>query len=121
MIRGINQPAKRPVLWAPGTREELRRYPKRVRSLIGRGLEIAQWGQTDIHAKRMKPPLREVYEITVEGDNVTYRAAYYATREQSGPIAVLDVFVKKSRSGIATPGQVLARIRSRLRRIKDCE
>jgi phage-related protein len=53
-------------------------------------------------------PLREVYEIVVEGDNLTYRAAYYPTIEPDGPIAVLDVFVKKSKSGVATPQPIMA-------------
>ncbi len=92
-----------------------------MRLLIGRGIEVAQWGQTDTHAKLMKGPLREVYEIVVEGDNVTHRAAYYPTKDPDGPIAVLDVFVKKSRRGIVTPATVLARIKARLRRIKEIE
>lgn len=112
---------RREVLWAPGTRDELRSYPKRVRLLIGRGIEVAQWGQTDTHAKLMKASLREVYEIVVEGDNVSHRAAYYPTKDRDGPIAVLDVFVKKSRRGTATPAMVLARIKARLRRIKEIE
>jgi len=112
---------KRDVLWAPGTREELRGYSKRVRTLIGRGIEVAQWGQTDTHAKRMKAPLREVYEIVIEGDSVTHRAAYYTTKEVDGPIAVLDVFIKKSTSGIATPKPIIDRIKSRLKRIKEIE
>jgi phage-related protein len=92
-----------------------------VRLLIGRGIEVAQWGQTDTHAKLMKPPLREVYEIVVEGDNVTHRAAYYPTKDPDGPIAVLDVFVKKSRAGVATPASILDRIKTRLKRIKEVE
>lgn len=106
-------------MWAPGTRNELRGYPKRVRRLIGRGIEVAQWGQTDTHAKRMRPPLREAFEIVVEGDNVTYRAAYYPTTESDGPIAVLDVFVKKSKSGITTPQLIIDRIKARLKRVKE--
>jgi phage-related protein len=105
-------------MWAPGTRNELRTYPKRIRRLIGRGIEVAQWGQTDTHAKRMRQSLREIYEIVVEGDNVTYRAAYYPTVDSDGPIAVLDVFIKKSKSGTATPQPIIDRIKSRLTRVK---
>jgi phage-related protein len=112
---------RRSVLWAPGTRDELRTYAKRVRHLIGRGIEVAQWGQTDTHAKKMRAPLNEVYEIVVDGDNVTYRAAYYPTKDRDGPVAVLDVFVKKSKAGIATPKAILDRIRLRLKRIKEIE
>lgn len=112
---------KRDVLWAPGTREELRAYPKRVRLLIGRSIEVAQWGQTDPRAKPMKAPLREVYEIVVEGDRITHRATYYSSKDSDGPIAVLDVFVKKSTSGIATPKPILDRIKSRLKRIQEQE
>jgi phage-related protein len=112
---------KRHVLWAPGTREELGKYPKRARLLVGRSLEVAQWGQTDTHAKRMKAPLRDVYEIVVEGDRVSYRTAYYASEDSDGPIAVLDVFVKKSTSGIATPQPVVDRIKLRLKHIQGLE
>ncbi|HEY6236171.1 MAG TPA: type II toxin-antitoxin system RelE/ParE family toxin [Candidatus Elarobacter sp.] len=107
------------MLWAPGTRNELRTYPKRIRRLIGRGIEVAQWGQTDTHAKPMQSPLRAVYEIVVEGDRVTYRAACFPTVESDGPIAVLDVFIKKSKSGTATPQPVIERVKLRLKRIKE--
>jgi phage-related protein len=112
---------KRDVLWAPGTKEELRGYSKRVRALIGRGIEVAQWGQTDTHAKPMKAPLRELFEIVVEGDRVTHRAVYYATKDVDGPIAILDVFIKKSTSGIATPKPIIDRIKLRLKRVKEIE
>jgi phage-related protein len=69
----------------------------------------------------MKGPLREVYEIVAEGDNVTYRTAYYLMPGPNAPVAVLDVFVKKSRRGIATPAVNLDRIRTRLTRIKEIE
>ena|ERR1700738_89036 len=118
MLRGV---PRREVFWAAGTKAELRRYPKRVRALIGRGIEVAQWGQTDTHAKRMKGPLREVFEIVVEGDNVTHRAMYYTTKDADGPVAVLDVFVKKSTIGIATPAPILNRIKSRLQTVKVIE
>ncbi len=112
---------RRDALWAPGTKAELSSYPKRIRRLIGRGIEVAQWGQTDTHAKPMKAPLRDVYEIVVEGDNVTHRAAYYVAKASDGPVAVLDVFVKKSKSGTATPAPVIERIKSRLKRAKEME
>jgi len=61
-----------------------------VRNLIGRGIEVAQWGQSS-----------------------------RATSGPIGPIAVLDVFVKKSASGIATPKTILDRIQARLQRIQE--
>ncbi len=118
MTRGV---PRRDVFWAPGTKAELKGYSKRVRSLIGRGIEVAQWGQTDTHAKPMKGKLREVYEIVVEGDKVTHRACYYPTKDLDGPIAVLDVFIKKSTSGISTPLAITNRITDRLRRMKAIE
>ena len=69
----------------------------------------------------MKAPIREVYEIVVDGDNVSHRAAYYLTKDPDGPLAVLDVFVKKSTRGIGTPKPILDRILMRLRRIKQLE
>lgn len=113
------QVPKRTVVWAPGTRDELRSYPERVRRLLGRAIEVAQWGQIDTHVKKMKGALRDVFEISVEGDNVSYRAAYYPTEEADGPIAVLDVFKKKSTSGTSTPQRFLDRIGVRLRHVKE--
>ncbi len=92
-----------------------------MRRLIGRGIEVAQWGQTDTHTKLMLFPLQGVYEIVVEGENVTHRAAYYPTKDPDGPIAVLDVFVKKSTRGVATPAPIIDRIKARLKRIKEIE
>jgi hypothetical protein len=69
----------------------------------------------------MKAPLRDVYEIVVEGDNVSHRASYYPTKDPNGPIAVLDVFVKKSTSGVATPARVINRIRLRLQHFREIE
>lgn len=69
----------------------------------------------------MKGPLREVFEIAIEGDRTTHRVAYYASKDIDGPIVVLDVFTKRSMSGIATPKPLLDRIKSRLKRIKEIE
>jgi phage-related protein len=118
MKRGV---PRREVLWAPGTKAELKGYSKQVRSVIGRGIEVAQWGQTDTHVKRMKGKLGEVYEIVAPGDKVTHRACYYPTKDPDGPIAVLDVFIKKSTSGISTPPAIINRIVDRLKRVKAIE
>ena len=99
----------------------MRCYSSRVRTLIGRAIEVAQWGQTDTHVKKMNGPLRETYEIVVEGARVTYRAVYYVTKQPDGPIAVLDVFVKKSTRGNSTPAPIERRIVRRLQRIKEVE
>jgi phage-related protein len=112
---------RREVLWAPGTLAELRSYPARVRRVIGRSIEVAQWGQTDSHSKSMKGLLRDVFEIVVEGDRVTHRAAYFVTDDHDGPIFVLDVFIKKSRSGLSTPVSIIDRIHARLKRVKEIE
>jgi|ERR1700733_10623037 len=117
-MRGV---PRRAVLWAPDTLECVRGYPKRVRRLIGRAIEVAQWGETDTHAKPLKGRLREVFEIVVVGDRVTHRCAYYATKDPEGPVAVLDAFIKKSTTGIATPAHIVSRIESRLARVKEIE
>jgi phage-related protein len=69
----------------------------------------------------MKGPLREVYEIVVDRDRLSYRAAYYVTKESHGPVVVLDVFVKKSKTGVATPKPMLERISTRLKWTKESE
>jgi phage-related protein len=92
-----------------------------VRTLIGRAIEIAQWRQTDVHVKRMTGGLREVYEIVIDGDRVTHRALYYPVKRADGPIAILDVFVKKSTQGSTIPAPIAKRIRQRLQRVKEME
>jgi phage-related protein len=69
----------------------------------------------------MAGALREVYEIVVEGDHVTHRALYYPVKRPDGPIAILDVFVKKSTKGSALPAPVASRVRLRLQRLKEIE
>jgi phage-related protein len=100
----------------------LRSYPKRARKIIGRAVEVAQWGQTDTTARRMKGKLRDVFEVRADGPGSdTYRAMYYPTRDPDGPIAVLHVFRKKSTRGIATPQRDLAVIELRLKRVKEVD
>ncbi|MBV8368567.1 MAG: type II toxin-antitoxin system RelE/ParE family toxin [Candidatus Eremiobacteraeota bacterium] len=101
----------------PGTLNSLRSYPARIRLVIGRAVEVAQWGETDLRAKPMKGALRDVMEIAVDGDRVTYRAAYYVAKAETGPVIVLE----KSNRGASTPTHVVERIARRLARTKEIE
>ena len=105
----------------PGTLNSLRSYPARIRLVIGRAVEVTQWGETDLRAKPMKGALRDVMEIAVDGDRVTYRAAYYVAKAETGPVIVLEVFIKKSNRGASTPTHVVERIARRLARTKEIE
>ncbi len=90
--------------------------PDDVQDELGYGLGVAQLGGKAQSANPMKGNLREVMEIISDDDGNTYRAMY--TVQFKGRVYVLDVFQKKSKSGIATPKADLERI---LQRLKDAK
>lgn len=107
----------KPIRWVSSCNEELRRLPQEVRYEVGFALYYAQIGEHHPDARRMKGSLRSVTEIRVNDAAGTYRAIY--TVEMPGVVYVLDVFQKKSKSGIATPRADLGRILARLRRARS--
>jgi phage-related protein len=91
--------------------------PDEVQDDFGYALGVAQLGGTVDFAKTMKGNLREVTEIVSNEGGDTYRAMYTVVLE--GRVYVLDVFKKKSKSGIATPKVDLDRIELRLKAAKQ--
>ena len=86
----------KPVRWVGSSREDLKEFPKDVRSRVGGA---------------------GVLEIVDDFDGDTYRAVY--TVRFAGAVYVLHAFQKKSKRGIAAPKPVLHVIQSRLRRAQE--
>ena len=103
----------RSVVWVGGSRDDLRKFTKPVRRLLGRAIFRAQMGLKHPKAK----PLRGfggagVLEIVADVDGDTYRAVY--TVKLAGLIYVLHCFQKKATKGISTPQREIELIRRRL-------
>lgn len=110
---------EKPVEWMGSSYEQLTAMPGEVQDAIGYALDLAQHGKKASYAKPMRgAELRNVIEIVVGDDhNRAIRGAYTITFERV--VYVLDVFVKKSKSGIETPKRDEERIRQRFRQAKE--
>jgi len=106
-------PEEKPVVWLGSSRRDLREFPKGVRQVFGQALFDAQRGYKHPDAKPLKGFGGAGVLEVVENDNgSTYRAVY--TVKFAGLVYVLHAFQKKSKSGIRTPPQEIAKVRSRL-------
>lgn len=96
------------------TKDDLISLPDDVRDEIGHALYQAQKGEKSEKAKPLKgfgsAAILEIVESDVGG---TYRAVY--TVKFKDAVAVLHVFQKKSKQGIATPKQDVDLIKSRFK------
>jgi phage-related protein len=96
------------------SRDDLRRFPKEVRIVMGTALNSAQLGGKHPAAKPLKGfGGARVLEIVDDFDGETYRAVY--TVKFANAVYVLHAFQKKSRKGIATPQNEIDLIRRRYR------
>jgi phage-related protein len=109
--------ARRPLVWISRTKKVFLRFPEQVQDDFMTGLELAQEGARDIPgAKALSHGLLKglgVVELIHDFDGDTYRAVY--TAKVGAVVAVLHVFKKKSKSGIATPRHDVELIRNRYR------
>ena len=107
----------KPVLWIGSTRKDLRNMPEEVQSEIGHSLREIQKAKDPGNSKPLKH-LGEsgILEIVVDERQGTFRAVY--TVEFKDAIAVLHVFQKKSKSGIATPKKEIDLILQRLKQAR---
>jgi len=104
----------KPVLWISSTRKDLRSMPEKVQSEVGHTLREVQKGKNPGNTKLLKHlGVSGISEIVVDEREGTFRAVY--TVEFKDAIAVLHVFQKKSKSGIATPKQEIDLILQRLK------
>ncbi len=102
------------LVWVGSSRKDMREFPSAVRRVFGVALFAAQLGERPPEAK----PLSGfggagVLELVEDHNRGTYRAVY--TVRFADKIYVLHAFQKKSKRGIATPKQDIARVRERLK------
>ena len=108
-------PPAKPLVWIGSSRQDIRDLPREVQAEFGRALFDAQVGRTHVKAKPLKGfGGAGVLEVVKIHDGDTFRAIY--TVRLAGRVYVLDVFQKKSKSGVATPKSVIDRIKTRLKR-----
>lgn len=102
----------KPVIWIASSYEDLCSLPEPVKDEIGYALHQAQTGEKSHKAKPFKGFAGvSVLEIVERSVGETYRAVYTVKFEKA--IAVLHVFHKKAKHGIATPKQDVDLIKSR--------
>lgn len=108
---------EKPVVWIGSSLRDLRQFPKDVRTCFGQAIFDAQRGFKHPSAKPLKGfGGAGVLEVVDDDEGATYRAIY--TVQLAGIIYVLHAFQKKSKSGVKTPAEEIAKVRSRL---KDAE
>jgi phage-related protein len=108
----------KPIIWIGSSKRDLLDLPEIVKDEIGFALYEAQKGGKSIKAKPFKGfGNASVLEVVESNYGETYRAVYTVRFEKV--IAVLHVFHKKSKKGIATPKQELDLIQSRYKRAEE--
>jgi phage-related protein len=115
MARTDDEPlGPKPVIWVASSRKVLKTFPKGVRLVFGQALFDAQMGAKHPDAKPLKGfGGSGVLEIVEDDYGNAYRAVY--TIRFVRAVYVLHVFQKKSKRGIKTPPEEIARIKSRLK------
>lgn len=104
----------KPVFWVASSRKDLRKFAKSIRQVFGQALFDAQTGTKHPDAKPLKGfGGAAVLEVASDDDGNTYRVVY--TVKFPGVIYVLHAFQKKSKSGIKTPPEEIAKVKSRLK------
>jgi phage-related protein len=107
----------RPVIWIGSSLKDLKSMPEAIRKEFGHSLRDIQKGRDPGNTK----PLRHlgesgISEIVVDDRAGTFRTVY--TVEFKDAIAVLHVFQKKSKEGIATPKKEIDLVLQRLKRAR---
>jgi phage-related protein len=106
----------RPIILHPRAREVIRRFPKEVRTRIGKGLFRLQMGeQLGMPNSRPMPGVAVgVSEIRVKAEDGSFRAFYYTAASRG--ILVFHAFAKKTQR---TPPLEIDLARKRLRELLD--
>jgi phage-related protein len=109
-----SRPALKPLKWVAGSKHSLDRVPEDVKDVVGAALLDVQYGETPDGAKPFGEGLpHDIWKIVEDHDGDTYRAVYTAAFAEV--VYVLDVFMKKSKSGIKTPQVDKDRVRERFK------
>ena len=109
----------RDVKWIGDSREQVQRFPKPVRRIVGQALNAAQSRRKHINAKPLRGVGSGVLEITARYDTNTYRAVYAIRIGKS--IYVLHAFQKKSTRGVRTPKKEIDLIKQLLKVAQEME
>jgi phage-related protein len=92
--------------------------PEEVKDVFGSALLDAQYGDVPYGARPFGEGLpRQIMKLVEDHDGETYRAAYTVAFE--GAVYVLDVFQKKSKTGVRTPKQVKNRVLARFKAAEE--
>jgi phage-related protein len=102
-MRSVGQETgPKPLLFAPGARDEIVRMPLPVKQRFGYHLRDVQNGDTPVNATPFEGSRAgEIMKFSENYDGDTYRCVYAAKFPKA--VYVLSVFQKKSKAGIATP------------------
>jgi phage-related protein len=111
-------PSRKPLKWVGGSKKGLDGVPDDVKDVFGSALLDVQYGDTPAGARPFGEGLpREIWKIVEDFDGNTYRAVYTASFPEV--VYVLDVFLKKSKSGISTPKADKDRVLQRYKAAKQ--
>ena len=115
---GLGLAMPKPLMWIASSRDDIGAVPKDVQRTFGFALRLAQMGGKHPDAKLLRGfGGAGVLEVVANDDGDTFRAVY--TVRLADRVYVLDVFQKKSKTGIATPKPDMDRIKSRLKRAEQ--
>lgn len=110
----MNGGNRKDLVWVASCKQDLLRFPRDVRRMIGFALGIAQRGGKHPEAKPLKGfGGAGVLEVVKDHDGSTFRAVY--TVRFAERVYALHAFQKKATRGIATPKREMALVRRRLR------
>jgi phage-related protein len=106
----------RPIIFHPKVRDEIRRFPKEVRTRLGRGLYLLQIGQTLAmpNARPMSIVRPGVSELRVKEEDVIFRVFYFTASTKG--VLVFHTFEKKTQR---TPPHEIELARKRLKELLD--
>ena len=111
------RPARKPVHWIGSSKKDLKALPADVQDVFGSALLDAQYGDTPIGSRPFGEHVSgEVLKLVENHEGNTYRAAFTVAFREC--VYVLHVFMKKSKSGKATPRPHKAVVEARLARAK---
>jgi|ERR1700722_16240258 len=102
------------IIWIGGSKEELSVMPQFIKSSFGGRLREIQSGIDPADMKPLPQLGHGICELRESFDTNAYRLMYVAKLKKG--IYVLDVFVKKSKTGIGLPRQDVERIKMRFKK-----
>ena len=107
----------RAISWVKGARKTFETFRDDVKSDIWDALTSAAEGRLPPNAKPFKGVGSGVFEIALKHHGDAFRAIYAV--QIGDALWVIDVFQKKSKSGIKMPQADVDRIKERLKRLKE--